>query len=268
MSLTDVVGRHEAVPIGGGDICRSYRLQGEAGVFFAKTPRSRDPHMFAVEARGLEQLGDVVAGLTPAVVHHDEEWLVLEWIDDLGPSVDRAYGLGRRLAHLHQASAPPFGHGPAHGRIGSLPMPGGEFDTWAQMYARVRLLPLADAGLPNCLALADALVDTPDWAGPPEASSLLHGDLWSGNVLWSDPPRVIDPACHSGHRETDLAMLALFGTPCLEQTLVAYQEVYPLSEGWQRRVALHQLWPLLVHHRLFGGGYGARAEQIAAGYLR
>jgi fructosamine-3-kinase len=96
----------------------------------------------------------------------------------------------------------------------------------------------------------------------------LHGDLWSGNVLWSDPVRLIDPASHTGHRETDLAMLALFGTPHLDRILAAYQEVYPLSQGWQTRVGLHQLWPLLVHHRLFGGGYGARAERIAAGYLR
>jgi fructosamine-3-kinase len=96
----------------------------------------------------------------------------------------------------------------------------------------------------------------------------IHGDLWSGNVLWTREGAVlIDPAAHGGHRETDLAMLALFGLPHLDRLQEAYDEAYPLAEGWADRLGLHQLFPLLVHACLFGGGYGVRAAQTAARYL-
>jgi fructosamine-3-kinase len=81
-----------------------------------------------------------------------------------------------------------------------------------------------------------------------------HGTAW-----------VIDPAAHGGHRETDLAMLALFGAPHLDRTLAAYHEHRPLAAGWRERVALHQLHPLLVHAVLFGGSYGRRAVEAAGG---
>ncbi|MFM8350416.1 MAG: fructosamine kinase family protein, partial [Actinomycetales bacterium] len=100
--------------------------------------------------------------------------------------------------------------------------------------------------------------------GPAEDPARLHGDLWSGNLLWrSRDVVVIDPSAHGGHRESDLAMLALFGLPFLDVVLEGYQEVWPLSAGWQERVPLHQLYPLLVHATLFGGSYGATAGSIA-----
>jgi fructosamine-3-kinase len=98
-------------------------------------------------------------------------------------------------------------------------------------------------------------------AGPPEPPARLHGDLWSGNLLWGADGQVwlIDPAAHGGHRESDLAMLALFGTPHLDSILAAYDAAAPLAPGWRARVPLHQAWPLLVHAALFGGGYGSSA---------
>ena len=97
----------------------------------------------------------------------------------------------------------------------------------------------------------------------------LHGDLWSGNVLWStDAAWVIDPAAHGGHRETDLAMLALFGCAHLDAVLAAYDEAAPLAPGWRDRVALHQLFPLLVHVVLFGRGYADQAVGAARAALR
>ncbi|MGW0486383.1 fructosamine kinase family protein [Nonomuraea sp. NPDC003214] len=93
-------------------------------------------------------------------------------------------------------------------------------------------------------------------AGAPEPPARIHGDLWSGNLLWSAGTGVlVDPAAHGGHRETDLAMLALFGAPYLDRILGAYREEAPLADGWRERVPLHQLHPLLVHVVLYGGAY-------------
>ena len=109
----------------------------------------------------------------------------------------------------------------------------------------------------------------PALAGPAEPPARLHGDLWSGNVLWSRGGAwLIDPAAHGGHRETDLAMLALFGCPHLDAVLRAYDETAPLAAGWRERVPLHQLFPLLVHVVLFGGGYAAQAVAAARAALR
>ncbi|WP_159058348.1 fructosamine kinase family protein, partial [Streptomyces europaeiscabiei] len=109
----------------------------------------------------------------------------------------------------------------------------------------------------------------PDLAGPAEPPARLHGDLWNGNVLWGADghARLIDPAAHGGHRETDLAMLALFGCPHLGHILDGYQRAAPLADGWQDRVGLHQLFPLLVHAVLFGRGYADQALQAARAAL-
>ncbi len=142
--------------------------------------------------------------------------------------------------------------------------------SWPTWYAEHRLLPYArlarDAGT---LGAADVtLIESvasriEELAGPAEPPARIHGDCWSGNVLWSEGRGwLIDPAAHGGHRETDLAMLALFGAPHIDRVIAAYQEVTPLAAGWQARVPLHQLHPLLVHVCLFGGSY--RESALAA----
>jgi fructosamine-3-kinase len=150
--------------------------------------------------------------------------------------------------------------------------------TWGTFFARRRIAPyvrlardrnaIDDAGAALIDRICDRLAggDT-DLTGPAEPVARLHGDLWSGNVMWTpDGAVLIDPAAHGGHRESDLAMLALFGAPYLERAVAAYQEVNPLAPGWQRRVGVHQLFPLTVHAALFGSGYGAEAVDVARRY--
>jgi fructosamine-3-kinase len=159
--------------------------------------------------------------------------------------------------------------GPLH-----LPINDDPAATWPQVYAELRLMPVAriadvrgalpEGGLALVAALCERL---PALAGPAEPPSRLHGDLWAGNVMadLDGNPCLIDPAAYGGHREVDLAMLRLFGGPG-ERCFDAYHDAYPLADGHRERTRLWQLFPLLVHAALFGGGYGPRALQIARGY--
>jgi fructosamine-3-kinase len=155
-------------------------------------------------------------------------------------------------------------------------------DDWPPWYAEHRVLPYLqmarDAGdlTADEAAVIERVCDRlPALAGPAEPPARLHGDLWSGNVLWSADGAgsaagawLIDPAAHGGHRETDLAMLALFGCPHLDDVLAAYDDAAPLASGWRDRVPLHQLFPLLVHVVLFGRGYAGQAVAAAHAALR
>jgi fructosamine-3-kinase len=125
-----------------------------------------------------------------------------------------------------------------------------------------------DALRPRAVAAVERVcVRLGELAGDPEEPARLHGDLWSGNVMADarGRPWLVDPSAYGGHREVDLAMLVLFGSPS-PRVLAAYEESAPLATGWQERVELYQLLPLLVHALLFGGSYGAAAERVALRY--
>jgi fructosamine-3-kinase len=198
---------------------------------------------------------------------------VLDWLPAGAPSVAAAARLGRELAAVHASGADRFG-APWPGFAGRLRLSNEPAADWAEFFAATRLLPLvrqaADGGALDSsqAGLLDRLAHRlADLAGPPEPPARLHGDLWSGNLLWTDQRAwLVDPAAYGGHRETDLAMLDLFGTPHLERIVAAYAEVTPLANGWRDRVRLHQLYPLLAHAVMFGGGYGARAAAVARRY--
>lgn len=255
-----------------------------------------DPVALQVEAAGLRWLAQPSAagGARLARVRaHGPGWLETERVHTTRPNDQTAAAFGRALARTHAAGAASFGCAPpgwsGTGRIGAAPLPlheptPGRPGTWGAFYAAERLLPYLRAAVDSRAIdadgartverlagrLAEGAFDSPQPALVTGAVARLHGDLWSGNVLWDARSGghavLIDPAAHGGHAETDLAMLALFGQPCLDEILRGYADVSPLADGWRERIALHQLHPLLVHAVLFGGGYGAEAARAAARY--
>ena len=242
---------------------------------FLKTLTQAPPHFFEREAAGLRSLAEADDGVaTPEVLAVDSDCLILEWVETTRPGQDAASAFGRALAGTHLTGAAVWG-ADADGYIGRLPLGNQPLPTWAEFYVERRVTPYLrvarDKGL-IAPADADLIERAAARAGeivPDEPASRLHGDLWNGNVLWGQEDRVvvIDPAAYGGHREVDLAMLTLFGLPQLPHVMAAYDEVAPLGDDWQERLGIHQLFPLLVHACLFGGGYGARAAKIAQRYF-
>jgi fructosamine-3-kinase len=229
---------------------------------------------FAAEANGLRWLADAKAVPVPDVLGVSADLLVIELLPAGRATPEAAEELGAGLARMHAAGAASFG-APWPGYIASLPLDNTPGTEWGSWYAERRIVPYLKIGYDHgALSRADlspmeTVVDRiGELAGPPEPPSRIHGDLWAGNVLWSGGRGwLIDPAAHGGHRETDLAMLALFGAPYLERILRGYTGTAALADGWRQRVPLHQLHPLLVHVCLFGGSYAAQARGAARAAL-
>jgi fructosamine-3-kinase len=269
--------------VAGGDINDAYWAELEDGaVAFVKTRAGAEEGEYETEAAGLRWLaeGDVaVPEVLAAGAGEGPQFLALEWVDSGSLSHEGAEAFGRGLAELHRLGAPAHGWVPGDGgvvRLGSIALDARSREEWGDVFVEQRLLPLArlcrdrkalDAKGVGAIERVCSRIG--ELAEPAEPPARLHGDLWSGNVHTgtSGDAWLIDPAAHGGHRETDLAMLRLFGPPGGGSRIFdAYEEAWPLADGAEERVDLWQLQPLLVHAALFGGHYGAEAERAASRY--
>jgi fructosamine-3-kinase len=267
--------RIRETPVSGGSVARASRLTLDDGTsLFTKTWVSGSPPegFFEAEAAGLEWLREAGAAPVPEVFAALPSMLAMEWIEPGAASRAAASSFGRALASLHRFGAPGFGAS-WPGFIGPLPLDNTvSAGPWGAWFGERRLRPFLRMSVDRgALTGADAVVveraiKSIEGYADSEPPARIHGDLWPGNVLWAADGRawLIDPAAHGGHRETDLATLALFGAvPHLDAILGSYQEVHPLADGWRDRIPLHQLHLLLVHTAAFGESYRAAVLSAA-----
>lgn len=264
--------REKAVPMSGGCINRCFRVAGRDGTgYFLKLNRNAPEGMFAAEAAGLRALAATQTVRVPAVVAHGVEegtqFLLLEALRLGGAPRGCGAELGRQLAALHRHEGPDFGFD-YDNFIGRLPQRNLPWLVdWMTFFREHRLLPqfrwAEERGLRigGQAGLLERLGDFFEGHSPPP--SLLHGDLWGGNIDADENgyPVLFDPACYFGDREADLAMTELFGGPG-RAFYEAYREAYPLDPGYERRRNLYNLYHILNHYNHFGGGYGAQAVSM------
>lgn len=251
--------------VGGGDISAAWRLQTTDGPLFLKTAKAGALDMFEAEANGLSELAGANVIRVPdvrAVTNYGDGALIaLEWIEFGGPEVETSRDFGQKLAELHRQAQEQHGwHRDNY--LGLTPQPNHYTENWLDFFREQRLeyqLRLAsDNGYGSALGPASGkLLDNLDtlFVGYEPCASLLHGDLWGGNWSTANGKAVIyDPAVYFGDRETDLAMTRLFGG-FSEEFYAAYDDSWPLHDGYEHRVVLYQLYHVLNHLNLFGGGY-------------
>lgn len=275
--LDEIYGANCAVlrtqPVLGGSINRAYRVGTTVGDHFLKqNGASRYPDMFKYERKGLELLSDNSKFIVPkplAIFNvAGQQILLMEWLEQgyAGPNSHEQFG--QRLAQLHRSTQKEFGL--EHDNyIGSLPQGNTPHGTWSEFYWCQRLEPqirmAKDSGILShkmAQGFERLRVDISE-IFPIEPPALLHGDLWSGNAGYTDngEPTIFDPAVYYGHREMDIAMMHLFGGFPV-RVFQAYNEVFPLHEGWQNRISIGQLYPLMVHVNLFGESYCGQVSSI------
>lgn len=264
-------------PLSGGDINDAYEVGlADGRRVFVKTNSRAPAGMFTAEANGLAWLAQAGALRVPkvlAVGEGEPAFLALEFLSSARRRRGFDEELGRGLAALHRARPESFGFREDN-FIGRLAQSNRPHARWVDFYREERLLPqleLAERarratsklrqGFERLFSRLEELL------GPEEPPARLHGDLWGGNlhVGPEGEPCLIDPAVYGGHREIDLAMMRLFGG-FDARVFSAYSEVFPLAPGHEERVPLYQLYPLMVHVNLFGGGYVASVERIVGRY--
>jgi len=253
-------------PVSGGDINQAFRLGFPGGRdYFLKINSEFKKEFFIAEAQGLKALEGSQTLRVPQVLMvsewEDQAFMILEFIPSGKRDSRSALQLGKGLAKLHLSSSETFGWSEDN-YIGPLVQCNQKRSSWPEFYAEMRILPMLrrafDHGLLGVqdLKAAEAFCRFYPDLIPEEKPALLHGDLWSGNVIYdeNDQAVLIDPSVYYGHREMDLAMMYLFGG-FTSDTFDSYDDHYPLTGDWRARIPYQQLFPLLVHLNLFGASY-------------
>jgi fructosamine-3-kinase len=260
-------------PLGGGDINQAAKIETQEGIWFVKWNRADSfPGMFEAEAIGLDLLRETNEISVPKVIGTGQteniSVLVLEYLESARQIPGFSKLFGQQLASMHKHSNVTFGldH---NNYIGSLPQNNTMNDNWIDFFINQRLLFQGKLAVEKGRAGVDLLKQIenlssflPDFFSV-EPPSLLHGDLWGGNYMVGNngEPAIIDPAVYYGHRLMDIGMSKLFGG-FSQEFYQAYNEEYPLQSNWQQAVEIANLYPLLVHVNLFGGGYLSSVKSI------
>ena len=264
-------------PVSGGCINNTIRLETNLKTFFLKINSAKKfPGMFETEAKGLQLLAKANEIKIPAVIlsgeYDDISYLIFEWIEQGKRRKDFFEDFGRKLARVHKHTGKYFGldH---NNYIGSLPQSNQQSENGIDFFIEQRLLKQIDLAVANN-AISNSTIEQFDNLFkklpeiiPNETPALLHGDLWSGNYMTDENGAacIIDPAVYYGYREADIAMTKLFGGYDSE-FYDAYNEELPLQNGWQERLDIFNLYPLMVHVNLFGGGYMQQVKQVLGKY--
>lgn len=243
---------------------------------FIKQPH--EPQSALAEAAGLAWLRQASASVVE-VCSADDTQIITVRVDEVPPTPEAAREAGRQLAIIHRAGAEKFGSPPpgwsGPNYIGTQQQECTPTDKWTEFYVHQRVLPFAQAAHAHHNLSAQGLHTVQRACEHIEAMDIdveparLHGDMWAGNLLFgAEGPVLIDPAAHGGHPETDLALLALFGAPFIEEIRRGYLGVVKLEGEWLKRTPMHQLHPLAVHALTHGPSYGEALERAAEATLQ
>jgi fructosamine-3-kinase len=270
---------NSSTPVGGGCINHAIRINSSVGDFFLKWNNNTHHDLFIKEAAGLQEMAtdENPYLIIPKViwVKEADEWpglLMLEYLEPARGTSGFDEKLGRGIAALHRKTVSQFGF--KHSNYCGTTVQDNDWTTnWAEFFAQKRIWALVrqindKRGMPaEEIAVYEKLISAlPRLLVHETAPSLIHGDLWSGNYLFTaNGPALIDPACYYADREMELGMMDMFGG-FSEKVWQAYQNEFPLPEGWKERLRLYQLYHVLNHYLLFGGSYGRQALEIAKKY--
>lgn len=263
--------------LSGGCIHHATKIETAKGNFFLKWNTKDQKPNFQAEVKGLELIRQTETIAVPDFILLQEtevySFLVLSYIDSAPKSQNFWEDFGSRLAQLHQYSSHQFGL-EYDNYIGALPQPNSPKTSWQEFFSEVRIRPLLKYAYQKQLISSDIvhsiekLLHNLDRFFPEEPAALIHGDLWGGNWLTDIEGKVVvfDPAVYFSHREMELSFMRLFNQ-IPDRFYESYIQAYPLALGWQQRMELYHLYPLLVHVILFGKSYVSGIRRIISTYL-